>query len=138
VQDDRQQRLRALQAIHEMPFRSQLPVLGSVIVRLRTLWNDVATRWYVRPLVEQQNTFNQAVVDALAAQEAALQALDVRLQTMEAWLIEQDREKAQLAHDVGDLAAQVAQQRRVLAAQVARLTRGGATLPDNDQMPDGL
>jgi GT2 family glycosyltransferase len=64
---DRQARLsQNLEALHqtyevkERPFRSAVPLLGPVIVALRSLWNSVATRWYVLPILEQQNRFNAA------------------------------------------------------------------------------
>lgn len=67
--------------LDEVVFRSRLPL----IARLRTAWNNVATRWYVRPNFDQQTRFNLAVQRALAAfaeqraAEAAAAALDVAL-----------------------------------------------------------
>lgn len=42
-------------------FRSRFPL----VARLRTLWNEVSTRWYVQPLAEQQTEFNHAVLQLL-------------------------------------------------------------------------
>lgn len=45
--------------IQERPFASKVPIVGALIVRFRELWNSVATKWYVRPLIEQQNEINR-------------------------------------------------------------------------------
>ena len=57
--------MEALWEIHEHPFTSKVPILGRWIVAFRNLWNSVATKWYVRPLLSQQVQFNGAVVRAL-------------------------------------------------------------------------
>ena len=67
--------------LEEVQFRSRLPL----IARLRTAWNDVATRWYVRPSFDQQTRFNLATQRALATMaeqttaRAAAAALDTAL-----------------------------------------------------------
>ncbi|GAB4194524.1 MAG: hypothetical protein OHK0022_10590 [Roseiflexaceae bacterium] len=67
--------------LEEVQFRSGLPL----VARLRTAWNNVATRWYVRPSLDQQTRFNLAVQRALAemsaraAARAAADALDIAL-----------------------------------------------------------
>jgi hypothetical protein len=53
------------QTIHEVAFTSQVPVLGKLIVAIRSLWNSVATKWYVRPMIQQQNVFNAQVANYL-------------------------------------------------------------------------
>jgi hypothetical protein len=56
-----------------------------MIARLRTAWNNIATRWYVRPSLDQQTRYNLALQRALnlfAEQQmtrAAIDALDVAL-----------------------------------------------------------
>ncbi len=54
--------LDAQARIEEQPFTSDVPVLGRLITFIRKTWNSVATKWYVRPMLRQQNAFNQAVV----------------------------------------------------------------------------
>jgi GT2 family glycosyltransferase len=67
--------------LEEVQFQSRLPI----VARLRTAWNNVATRWYVRPSLDQQTRFNLAAQRALAAMaeqttaRAAADALDVAL-----------------------------------------------------------
>jgi GT2 family glycosyltransferase len=79
-----ERQLRELEdnSVHaEVAFRSRLPL----VARLRTAWNNVATRWYVRPNFDQQTRFNLATQRALAAfaeqqaARAAADALDVAL-----------------------------------------------------------
>jgi GT2 family glycosyltransferase len=67
--------------LEEVRFQSRLPL----VARLRAAWNDVATRWYVRPSLDQQTRFNLAAQRALAtlAEQAtarsAADALDIAL-----------------------------------------------------------
>jgi GT2 family glycosyltransferase len=67
--------------LEEVRFQSRLPLLA----RLRTAWNEVATRWYVQPSLDQQTRFNLAAQRALmalaeqASARAAADALDVAL-----------------------------------------------------------
>jgi hypothetical protein len=44
--------------LKEQPFRSDKPLVGRLLVWFRTLWNNVATRWYVIPLIQQQTNIN--------------------------------------------------------------------------------
>ena len=69
-------------AVHsETVFRSRFGALA----RVRTAWNGVATRWYVRPNFDQQTRYNLATQRALTifieqeAARAAARALDVAL-----------------------------------------------------------
>ncbi|MBN2006001.1 MAG: glycosyltransferase [Anaerolineae bacterium] len=50
------------------PFVSSTPVIGPLSVRFRNILNDLATRWYVDPILEQQVVFNANVVRLLNAQ----------------------------------------------------------------------
>jgi hypothetical protein len=67
--------------LEEVQFQSRLPV----IARLRAAWNDIATRWYVRPSLDQQTRFNLATQRALATMveqttaRAAADAFDTAL-----------------------------------------------------------
>ena len=67
--------------LEEVQFQSRLPL----IARLRAAWNDVATRWYVRPSLDQQTRFNLAAQRALATMaehttaRVAADALDTAL-----------------------------------------------------------
>ena len=46
-------------ALQEQPFVSRAPLIGPAIVWFRSLWNWMSTKWYVLPLVAQQNAFNE-------------------------------------------------------------------------------
>jgi hypothetical protein len=95
--------------IKEQPFRSPTRMVGPLIARFRSLWNSVSTKWYVRPLLQQQNRFNQLLVE--------------RLQDHDVRLIEQDRDQTALTHDLADVAAQLKQTNRHLASIERRLQR---------------
>ncbi|WP_026370229.1 glycosyltransferase family 2 protein [Kallotenue papyrolyticum] len=78
---------------HETVFHSRWPL----IARLRAAWNNIATRWYVRPNLDQQTRYNlamqrtlQILLDDLLAQAAA-QALDSALL---AWRLADERDEA--------------------------------------------
>ncbi len=51
--------------IVEKPFRSPAPIIGPLIVTLRNAWNWMSTKWYVLPLLQQQNDFNKVVAQTL-------------------------------------------------------------------------
>lgn len=45
--------------LQEFEFRSSVPVIGSLLARLRLLWYSVSARWAVRYLIQQQEAINQ-------------------------------------------------------------------------------
>ncbi len=47
------------------PFTSQVPVFGPLIVAVRNFVNNLATRWYVQSLLDQQVAFNASVTRLL-------------------------------------------------------------------------
>jgi GT2 family glycosyltransferase len=86
-----ERQLRELEAnsvLEEVTFQSRLPL----VARLRTAWNNVATRWYVRPNFDQQTRFNLAAQRALAAfaeQQAARAAADALDVALLAWRLKE-------------------------------------------------
>lgn len=97
------------------PLTSETPVVGGVIAWFRNAWNSVSTRWYVAPLVQQQNEFNQSVVDELRTIKGDIQSLRSELHTLAVAqqnmrqlldeisdrLIANDRDVIALTHDLG-------------------------------------
>jgi len=57
--------LNALRTLPEPRFTSRVPLLGPLVVAVRRLWNWMSTKWYVQPILEQQNRFNEQVVRSL-------------------------------------------------------------------------
>ena len=74
--------LEAVQTIQERPFVSKVPVLGRFIVAVRDLWNSVATKWYVRPLIQQQTDFNTRVVRYLANLSGQIEQLGMSIEQL--------------------------------------------------------
>jgi hypothetical protein len=115
---ERLRRLSELAVLSEQPFVSRVPVLGPLIAGFRTAWNNISTRWYVRPLAHQQSLFNRALLDELAALRAENAALRAELQALIAplqeWLISQDRDQAELRHDLSETASRLGQLMRQL------------------------
>ena len=68
--------------LKEQPFRSSLPLVGGLVAWFRGMWNSVATKWYVRPLIEKQNAINRRFLDELEEirdESRAMQAVLVSL-----------------------------------------------------------
>ena len=95
--------------IQERPFLSGVPLFGGLIAWLRTRWNNVATTWYVRPLLVQQNEFNRLMV--------------TQLHEHDAWLITQDREQTALLRETAVITTQAVQLQRRLHSLEQRLSR---------------
>jgi hypothetical protein len=91
------------------PLTSNTPVIGGVIAWFRNTWNSVSTRWYVAPLIQQQNEFNQGVVDELCALAITQQQLKQLLEEISDRLIANDRDMAALTHDLGKVTYAVIQ-----------------------------
>ena len=96
--------------VKERPFTSSTSVIGPLLVRFREAWNSIATKWYVRPLLQQQNSFNQLVVSQLHEHDQ--------------WFILQDHEQTELATDLAQLSTHLGQLSRrlqTLEEQLAHL-----------------
>jgi hypothetical protein len=102
--------------VEERPFQSQTAVIGPLIARLRGAWNAVATKWYVRPIVQQQNEFNRLTV-------RQLEEIAVRFESLNGRLIAQDKDQSALIHDLGELTTQLIQTNRLLKSIDDRLSR---------------
>ncbi|MFN2170985.1 MAG: hypothetical protein ACK2UF_06095 [Candidatus Promineifilaceae bacterium] len=100
--------------IVEQPFSSKVPVFGPVIAWFRTKWNSVATKWYVRPMLEQQNDFNRLAVERLREFETISYEFS----------LEQEHELGRLRHDLAALHLQLTQLNRRLAELDDRLEHG--------------
>lgn len=128
TRSDLHNRLLAAGIVQERAFHSHIPVIGPFIAGFRSLWNNVSTKWYVRPILQQQNEFNELVVNHLAAQDARLQDhqgyldaqvahlanLEARAHDHDAWLVAQDREQSELVHDLAEIRLQLVQMSRIL------------------------
>jgi hypothetical protein len=90
------------------PLTSNTPVIGAFIAWFRNAWNSVSTQWYIAPLIQQQNEFNQGVVDELRALRDELHTLAIAQQELNQLireisdrLIANDRDVTALTHDLG-------------------------------------
>ncbi len=101
--------------LQELPFTSNTPIIGSLITRFREMWNSVATKWYVRPLLAQQNQINKQTIN--------------RLHHLESNFIDMDREQSYLIHDISELTTQLIQTNRLLHSIDERLV----TLENNKE-----
>lgn len=62
---------------------SRIPLIGPLIVAFRRLCSWAATDWYVRPIMEQQNRFNEQVVRSLGELAGVISAQLWAQQTLE-------------------------------------------------------
>ncbi len=96
---------KAQARITPRPFHSDVPVIGPLIVWFRNAWNQVATKWFVLPLVEQQNAYNSALLQAL---EQAVQDRERLAATLVEYNSESGRDLAELTNEVRKLRARLA------------------------------
>jgi len=97
--------LKNRQEIHERGFVSGVPIIGPLIVWIRTQWNNIATRWYVLPLVQQQNEFNRQLV-------ATLEDIREHLAALEENLADLDNDQMGLVRDVAETRYQLIRLRK--------------------------
>jgi septal ring factor EnvC (AmiA/AmiB activator) len=107
--------------VQERPFTSPTPVIGPLLAWLRTAWNNIATKWYVRAVVQQQNEFNRLAVQQFHEVEQGFAATATQQTALDGRLVAQDHEQSDLIHDVGELTAQLIQLKRQLQAMEERL-----------------
>lgn len=101
--------MAAKSQVEERPFTSETAVIGSLIARFREFWNSISTKWYVRPLLQQQNEFNRLITQAI--------------QEHDEWLIALDREQTALTHNTAEITAQLIQMNRLLQSVDEKLSR---------------
>jgi hypothetical protein len=114
--------LREKAQLREHVFTSSAPLIGGLIARFRAAWNNVSTRWYVRPLASQQSDFNHALLDyvlpQLSSHERRLGRYEEnlpRFDELDSRLITQDGRQVDLTHDLGEIVARLVQMDRRLA-----------------------
>jgi hypothetical protein len=66
--------------VREQPFRSSAPVVGGLIAALRKRLNNLSTRWYVQPILQQQVDYNASVARTLREMAQQLAELQARVQ----------------------------------------------------------
>lgn len=76
AQDGPDRLTEAAWQVQERPFTSRVPIVGPLVARFREMWNSVSAKWYVRPMLEQQNEINRIAQERLAALQEILLCLD--------------------------------------------------------------
>lgn len=95
--------------VREKPFTSSVPIFGPIIVGIRNAWSSVAAKWYVRPILEQQNAYNRLFAEMI--------------DHFNIQLVENDRENSEIIHDIAELTAMLAKLNRSLQSLEERLSR---------------
>jgi len=112
--------LEAVQVVRELPFTSNVRALGRLIVALRSLWNSISTKWYVRPLIQQQTDFNIRVVGYLRIVQEQFEIIGWLSRRVDQLEIGGNEQGRLLQGQLRD-AAQNIRELTVLAEQVAAL-----------------
>lgn len=68
--------------VTEYDFRSNFPVLGPLVQRVRLMWNNISTRWYVRDYAQQQLQFQIKLLQVIERLYAENQELHGQLDDM--------------------------------------------------------
>lgn len=127
---------REVQATHgkwlvtPRPFSSEVPLLAPLIVAFRNLVNNLAGRWYVQGLLEQQVEFNAHVTRLLAAQADEFEAFLRRTAHIGRQQGERLQQQDEGIHDQGQATAFLAEQIASLQRQVSALNQQVAELED--------
>ncbi len=103
--------------LEERPFTSSVPVVGGLIVAVRNVWNSVAAKWYVRPLLEQQNQYNRLFAELI--------------DHFNRQLVDDARENSEISHDIAELTTLLTSINQTLESLEERLSHLEQTL-DND------
>jgi hypothetical protein len=141
--------------VQERPFTSPTPLIGPLLAWLRTAWNNISTKWYVRAVIQQQNEFNRLTVQQfhevnhevnrrfeaagtrLTALDGRLTTFDGRLTAFDGRLVAQDHDQSDLVHDVGELTAHIVQLKRqleVLEERFVALEREKETQVNSEEL----
>ena len=64
--------------VRERPFTSSKPLVGRLIAALRRRLNNLSTRWYVQPILQQQVDYNASVARTLREMSRQLAELQAR------------------------------------------------------------
>lgn len=105
--------LKSKSVIQEQAFSSHAPLVGPLIVWFRRMWNSISTRWYVLPLIQQQNEFNAVLLAELREQ---FTGIEQRFIGIEQRLIDLDRDQTELSRVLAETQYQVIQLRRRVEA----------------------
>jgi hypothetical protein len=92
--------------VREVPFTSHAPLVGPLIVAVRSFWNWMSTKWYVRAILGQQVGFNGLVARAFGESHAAHQALTNEVRRLEALGQRQQEQITLLAEEIERLRQQ--------------------------------
>jgi GT2 family glycosyltransferase len=97
----------SLSHLKEFEFHSSLPVIGPLIVQLRSVWYSIAAQWPVRHLVQQQDEINRQQ-DAVNRRQATLiQQQDTYIRSLEKRVETLAAENALLAEEIARIGLQI-------------------------------
>ena len=126
--EQRVRELRAKAHVQERPFVSHAPLIGRFVAFFREKWNSVAAKWYIRPMLHQQNVFNQAVVQTIYEMLEAQADLDRYLELVEERMVSSDRDATLLARKIAEGEYRARERERQTAEEQAALARRLAEL----------
>ena len=96
--------------VTEYDFRSNLPVIGPLVQRVRLFWNGISTRWYVRDYARQQLQFQTNLLRVIEVLYAENQELQRQLNGMTTSLNVLNIRDAMLKQDIDAIVRQLSLQ----------------------------
>ncbi|NMC02920.1 MAG: hypothetical protein GYA30_11175 [Chloroflexi bacterium] len=107
--------------VFERPFHSDKPLIGGIIIWFRQLWNSVATQWYVRPLLEQQNEINRQLVLELARVREEVSEVSEEVSVEQTIASALDQEQADLRRQTTEMLLSLTEELHELRRRVEQL-----------------
>lgn len=107
--------------VEERPFVSNKPVIGTLIVAIRSVWNSVSTKWFVRAIRQQQNEFNFAAAGFMEKLDQDVRRLGQMIGNLDSRVYEGDRDSNVLVRDLVELSLRLEATRQRLDEQAASL-----------------
>jgi hypothetical protein len=89
--------------LQEIEFQSDVPIVGSLIGRIRSFWYGVAAKWGIRYLMQQQDVINQQPRIYAQRQEIINSRYQRYIETLEQRLTELADENTLLAKEIANL-----------------------------------
>ncbi|HSH04305.1 MAG TPA: hypothetical protein VLL52_17475 [Anaerolineae bacterium] len=101
------QQLQSSWDITEPTLVSHTPLLGPLITRFRQVWLNIATRWYLQALRQQQIEFNSLTVQQINHHHHQLNQHQDHLKHALDWLVTQSQHNHDHTHDLAQIRLQL-------------------------------
>lgn len=111
-----------LRVPQERTLTSPTPVVGPAIALVRRAMSSLSTKWYVRPILEQQIAFNSIIVHITGELISGLEQLEGRVARLEQEAASLEPRVSQQANHISSIFVHIEQERSRLTDAEASLT----------------